>query len=162
MIRLGYILLQINLSEIQQSSMSLAMLGLVLKKNTFEIHEKDGPPIRIVKNDEYMDDSQDFFGYKNNSNNLSDDNLSTMEPVNYPSLMESSLASGTYPPRKNAATESSCIPTMNMSLPSSYYNNYDDENTGYVGLINQAMTCYLNSLLQTLFMTPEFRNAIYR
>lgn len=34
--------------------------------------------------------------------------------------------------------------------------------TGFVGLVNQAMTCYLNSLLQTLFMTPEFRNAIYR
>ncbi|XP_052243350.1 ubiquitin carboxyl-terminal hydrolase 47-like isoform X4 [Dreissena polymorpha] len=34
--------------------------------------------------------------------------------------------------------------------------------TGYVGLVNQAMTCYLNSLLQTLFMTPEFRNAIYK
>ncbi|OWF37661.1 ubiquitin carboxyl-terminal hydrolase 47-like [Mizuhopecten yessoensis] len=34
--------------------------------------------------------------------------------------------------------------------------------TGYVGLVNQAMTCYLNSLLQTLFMTPEFRNALYR
>ncbi|RXG60069.1 Ubiquitin carboxyl-terminal hydrolase 47 [Armadillidium vulgare] len=33
---------------------------------------------------------------------------------------------------------------------------------GYVGLVNQAMTCYLNSLLQTLFMTPEFRNALYR
>ncbi|KAM8877352.1 ubiquitin carboxyl-terminal hydrolase 47 isoform 1-T1 [Synchiropus picturatus] len=33
--------------------------------------------------------------------------------------------------------------------------------TGYVGLVNQAMTCYLNSLLQTLFMTPEFRNALY-
>ncbi|PIK39089.1 putative ubiquitin carboxyl-terminal hydrolase 47-like isoform X2 [Apostichopus japonicus] len=33
---------------------------------------------------------------------------------------------------------------------------------GYVGLVNQAMTCYLNSLLQTLYMTPEFRNAIYR
>jgi ubiquitin carboxyl-terminal hydrolase 47 len=33
---------------------------------------------------------------------------------------------------------------------------------GYVGLVNQAMTCYLNSLLQTLFMTPEFCNAIYR
>ncbi|TSL68241.1 Ubiquitin carboxyl-terminal hydrolase 47 [Bagarius yarrelli] len=31
----------------------------------------------------------------------------------------------------------------------------------YVGLVNQAMTCYLNSLLQTLFMTPEFRNALY-
>ncbi|CAN7994990.1 unnamed protein product, partial [Ixodes hexagonus] len=34
--------------------------------------------------------------------------------------------------------------------------------SGYVGLVNQAMTCYLNSLLQTLYMTPEFRNALYR
>ncbi|XP_017842979.2 LOW QUALITY PROTEIN: ubiquitin carboxyl-terminal hydrolase 47 [Drosophila busckii] len=33
---------------------------------------------------------------------------------------------------------------------------------GYVGLVNQAMTCYLNSLLQALYMTPEFRNALYR
>lgn len=32
---------------------------------------------------------------------------------------------------------------------------------GYRGLINQAMTCYLNSLLQALYMTPEFRNALY-
>lgn len=35
------------------------------------------------------------------------------------------------------------------------------ESTNYVGLVNQAMTCYLNSLLQALFMTPEFRNALY-
>lgn len=34
-------------------------------------------------------------------------------------------------------------------------------NSGYVGLVNQAMTCYLNSLLQALYMTPEFRNAMY-
>ena len=33
--------------------------------------------------------------------------------------------------------------------------------TGYVGLSNQGATCYLNSLIQTLFMTPEFRNALY-
>jgi ubiquitin C-terminal hydrolase len=32
--------------------------------------------------------------------------------------------------------------------------------TGFVGLRNQGGTCYLNSLLQTLFMTPEFRNHI--
>ena len=31
-----------------------------------------------------------------------------------------------------------------------------------MGLVNQAMTCYLNSLLQTLYMTPEFRNALYK
>eukprot|EP00057_Strongylocentrotus_purpuratus_P029585 XP_011684059.1 PREDICTED: ubiquitin carboxyl-terminal hydrolase 47 [Strongylocentrotus purpuratus] len=34
--------------------------------------------------------------------------------------------------------------------------------TGFVGLVNQAMTCYLNSLMQTLYMTPEFRNAVYK
>lgn len=34
--------------------------------------------------------------------------------------------------------------------------------TGFVGLVNQAMTCYLNSLLQALYMTPEFRNALYK
>uniref|UniRef100_A0A915PZW7 Ubiquitin carboxyl-terminal hydrolase n=1 Tax=Setaria digitata TaxID=48799 RepID=A0A915PZW7_9BILA len=39
--------------------------------------------------------------------------------------------------------------------------NLDDNGHCYVGLVNQAMTCYLNSLIQTLYMTPEFRNAIY-
>ncbi|XP_024080521.1 ubiquitin carboxyl-terminal hydrolase 47-like isoform X2 [Cimex lectularius] len=33
--------------------------------------------------------------------------------------------------------------------------------SSFVGLVNQAMTCYLNSLLQALYMTPEFRNALY-
>lgn len=36
-----------------------------------------------------------------------------------------------------------------------------DAPNNYVGLVNQAMTCYLNSLLQALYMTPEFRNALY-
>ncbi|VDL66521.1 unnamed protein product [Nippostrongylus brasiliensis] len=38
----------------------------------------------------------------------------------------------------------------------------DENGHKYVGLINQAMTCYLNSLVQSLYMTPEFRNAIYK
>lgn len=38
---------------------------------------------------------------------------------------------------------------------------YQDR-SDYVGLSNQGATCYLNSLLQSLFMTPEFRTAIYK
>ncbi|EDV27142.1 uncharacterized protein TRIADDRAFT_54793 [Trichoplax adhaerens] len=39
-----------------------------------------------------------------------------------------------------------------------FRNNLNEERSriGYVGLVNHAMTCYLNSLLQTLFMTPEW------
>jgi ubiquitin carboxyl-terminal hydrolase 47 len=33
--------------------------------------------------------------------------------------------------------------------------------TGYTGLINQGATCYLNSLIQTLYMIPEFRMELY-
>ncbi|XP_073142802.1 ubiquitin C-terminal hydrolase 13-like isoform X2 [Henckelia pumila] len=34
--------------------------------------------------------------------------------------------------------------------------------TGYVGLKNQGATCYMNSLLQTLYHIPYFREVVYR
>jgi ubiquitin C-terminal hydrolase len=36
------------------------------------------------------------------------------------------------------------------------------EERSFVGLCNQGATCYMNSLLQTLYMTPECRQRIYR
>uniref|UniRef100_A0AC35G3A4 USP domain-containing protein n=2 Tax=Panagrolaimus sp. PS1159 TaxID=55785 RepID=A0AC35G3A4_9BILA len=44
----------------------------------------------------------------------------------------------------------------------SIYHPLDQDGHAYVGLVNQAMTCYLNSLIQALFMTPEFRNILYQ
>jgi ubiquitin C-terminal hydrolase len=43
--------------------------------------------------------------------------------------------------------------SMNPSPPKS--------STGFVGLKNQGATCYLNSLIQSLYMTPIFRKAIF-
>lgn len=37
-----------------------------------------------------------------------------------------------------------------------------NRNNPFMGLANQGATCYMNSLLQSLFWTPEFRNALYR
>mmetsp|Transcript_13245 Transcript_13245/g.24821 ORF Transcript_13245/g.24821 Transcript_13245/m.24821 type:complete len:1121 (+) Transcript_13245:1588-4950(+) len=33
--------------------------------------------------------------------------------------------------------------------------------SNFVGLLNQGATCYLNSLIQTCYMTPELRNAVF-
>lgn len=33
---------------------------------------------------------------------------------------------------------------------------------GYVGLKNQGATCYMNSLLQTLYFTNQLRKAVYK
>lgn len=34
--------------------------------------------------------------------------------------------------------------------------------TGYVGLVNQGATCYLNSLLQTLYHTQLFKDLLFK
>ncbi|KAJ6146967.1 hypothetical protein N7497_008949 [Penicillium chrysogenum] len=43
------------------------------------------------------------------------------------------------------------------------FQNYDSKKeTGMVGLRNQGATCYLNSLLQSLYFTNAFRKAVYQ
>ncbi|GMS84196.1 hypothetical protein PENTCL1PPCAC_6371, partial [Pristionchus entomophagus] len=63
----------------------------------------------------------------------------------------------------STSANSSTIAPLALTYPdtSNDLTPRDENEHKYVGLVNQAMTCYLNSLLQTLYMTPEFRNAIY-
>ncbi|CAI5440578.1 unnamed protein product [Caenorhabditis angaria] len=61
-------------------------------------------------------------------------------------------ASATFPSSSSAAGNANSY---------SYGYPIDENDHRYVGLVNQAMTCYLNSLVQSLYMTPEFRNAMY-
>ncbi|XP_016484081.2 ubiquitin C-terminal hydrolase 12 [Nicotiana tabacum] len=42
-----------------------------------------------------------------------------------------------------------------------YWSHDSKKETGCVGLKNQGATCYMNSLLQTLYFIPYFRKAVY-
>ena len=54
--------------------------------------------------------------------------------------------------------------SIEIYLPKKHLEKDNNESTKnqdkYIGLYNQGNTCYLNSLIQTLFMTPEFRKII--
>ena len=68
-------------------------------------------------------------------------------------------------PTEEPSNSPPALPALFDTVPSSSSsfrrcNDFQAKAT-FVGLVNQAMTCYLNSLLQALYMTPEFRNALY-
>jgi ubiquitin carboxyl-terminal hydrolase 47 len=108
-------------------------------------------------------------GRRNNFNVMDKDGLQPVkvEPKDDWSGSMTGLLSGVSATAATSGdSSSSSYPATNYSSSSDYTYSYSSalirSDTGYVGLVNQAMTCYLNSLLQTLYMTPEFRNAIYR
>lgn len=72
----------------------------------------------------------------------------------------SDQSSSTRP--RYATPSTSTANANNMLMLCSPNNPTPSATQRYVGLVNQAMTCYLNSLLQALYMTPEFRNAMYK
>jgi ubiquitin C-terminal hydrolase len=71
--------------------------------------------------------------------------------------------------RANSSSSSPSNNSGNYSNNSSYrsyntaFNNCPYKaDSGLVGLKNQGATCYLNSLIQSLYMTPAFRRAVFQ
>ncbi|KAI3951352.1 hypothetical protein MKW92_031050 [Papaver armeniacum] len=57
--------------------------------------------------------------------------------------------------------DDTCIVEAEVKINEDYWNYDSRKETGFVGLTNQGATCYLNSLLQTLYHIPYFRKAVY-
>ncbi len=53
------------------------------------------------------------------------------------------------------------LTTTTTTTTTNSLNSLSISRSGFVGLMNQGATCYLNSLLQTLYMTPEFRASLF-
>ncbi|XP_023222408.1 ubiquitin carboxyl-terminal hydrolase 47-like [Centruroides sculpturatus] len=145
----------------EEGSHSLEELGFRCgenARNILIISNKNGEPPRKT---EFSDDKTlnlEKIKSENSNSKASGSSEVISLPPSVPPYTSSSSAFTSPPP--------SIPPYSPNSTDFSYGYNYSSslirQETEFVGLVNQAMTCYLNSLLQTLYMTPEFRNALYR
>nr|KAJ0185336.1 hypothetical protein LSAT_V11C900474120 [Lactuca sativa] len=68
-----------------------------------------------------------------------------------------------YDPSRGYILNDTCIVEADVAVRRvvDYWSHDSKKETGYVGLKNQGATCYMNSLLQTLYHIPYFRKAVY-
>ncbi|XP_017984829.1 PREDICTED: ubiquitin carboxyl-terminal hydrolase 12 isoform X1 [Theobroma cacao] len=68
-----------------------------------------------------------------------------------------------YDPTRGFLVNDTCIVEADVAARrvDDYWLHDSKKETGYVGLKNQGATCYMNSLLQTLYHIPYFRKAVY-
>ncbi|KAJ0469972.1 putative ubiquitinyl hydrolase 1 [Helianthus annuus] len=68
-----------------------------------------------------------------------------------------------YDPSRGYLINDTCIIEADVAVRKviDYWTYDSKKETGYVGLKNQGATCYMNSLLQTLYHIPYFRKAVY-
>ncbi|XP_076890783.1 ubiquitin C-terminal hydrolase 12-like isoform X2 [Bidens hawaiensis] len=68
-----------------------------------------------------------------------------------------------YEPSRGYLLNDTCIIEADVAVRKvvDYWSHDSKKETGYVGLKNQGATCYMNSLLQTLYHIPYFRKAVY-
>lgn len=64
-----------------------------------------------------------------------------------------------YDPGRGYLVNDTCIVEADVAVRKviDYWSHDSKKETGYVGLKNQGATCYMNSLLQTLYHIPYFR-----
>ncbi|XP_057507402.1 ubiquitin C-terminal hydrolase 13-like isoform X2 [Actinidia eriantha] len=68
-----------------------------------------------------------------------------------------------YDPGRGYLLNDTCIIEAEVAVRRvvDYWTYDSKKETGFVGLKNQGATCYMNSLLQTLYHIPYFRKAVY-
>uniref|UniRef100_A0A2P2MFP2 ubiquitinyl hydrolase 1 n=1 Tax=Rhizophora mucronata TaxID=61149 RepID=A0A2P2MFP2_RHIMU len=68
-----------------------------------------------------------------------------------------------YDPTRGYLVNDTCIVEADVAVRRviDYWSHDSKKETGCVGLKNQGATCYMNSLLQTLYHIPYFRKAVY-
>ncbi|XP_060169981.1 ubiquitin C-terminal hydrolase 13-like isoform X3 [Lycium barbarum] len=68
-----------------------------------------------------------------------------------------------YDPNRGYLVDGTCVVEAEVAVRKivDYWSYDSKKETGFVGLKNQGATCYMNSLLQTLYHIPYFRKAVY-